>query len=153
MSSENLTLPISIEAENMTGAQIAAIIDVASLIEGWLKAVKAEGKSREAKKPGSVPGYGIRPGNRSRAWKSNADALKGMSAIGINDPYVEPTLKTVAAVEKDLSEEKIEKLKAYWDWHPGTPALKKLGSDDATNPSTVFTDQAQVMDGNAKPDW
>jgi len=151
--SSKLTLPIDIDAEVMDEATLARIMDMAPIITKWLDAVKAEAK-RRVNTGKDVPGYHMAPGKRSRAWTSDEAAKEGMAAVGINDFYEEPKLKSVAAVEKDLPEAKADVLKKFWQWHPGTPSLKKADGPRANNaPSTMFTDQARVMDGNATPDW
>jgi hypothetical protein len=148
-----IRIPTAQTMAELTDEDVALIMDLAPTIDAFIKSVKAEGKRRVD--GGKVVGdYYIGPGTRSRAWKSEADAKKGMASVGINDMYSPQVVLTVPAAEKKLSDVQKTKMKDYWDWHPGTPSLKKKTAEmPAGQPAQPFGDTTDILDGPKKPDW
>jgi hypothetical protein len=86
---------------DMSAADIGAILDAKSLINGWVSALEAEALDRlNAAKV--VPGYKLVKKRSNRAWEDVAEAVEMIDMYGIDrsNLFTEPKLKSPAVVEK-----------------------------------------------------
>jgi hypothetical protein len=108
--------------------QLGRLLDQASLIEGWLKDVRAHAR-KLLESGGTVPGWKLIEGKRSRAWKEDetevVTALKRLS-LNVGEIY-EKKLVTPAKAEAISkiagSKKRKEKLAELWAWKTGKPTL------------------------------
>ena len=133
-----VSFPITDDANDLSDEQISALLALAPAVNKWFDAVKGVAVAR-INAGGSVPGWAMGPGRRSRAWIDEAKAIEVMAAVGINDPY-DRTLKSVAGAEKEIAKKFHPQLEAGWNWHAGTPALKQTAGGAAL--STAFDPSA-----------
>lgn len=89
--------------------ELAAALDYAPIIEGWIKNLH-EFAYAEAERGIPIPGYKLVPKRATRKWRDEAAA----KAYFGNAPefYTEPGLKTPAQCEKLMDKEEVSKLDA-----------------------------------------
>lgn len=57
-----------IEANVLSDAEIAQVLDFADTVGGWIKSVRAEAFKRACQRQGSIEGWKLAEGNASRDW-------------------------------------------------------------------------------------
>lgn len=123
------------DPEQMSGEELRRFLDAAPLVEGLLKAIKAEAKAR-AEKGIPVPGYKLVRGKGSRAWAlPEEEMVKKLTGMGIpkSAVYVQDIVSPAQAEKlswdkgeekKSLSKIQIERLnKEYVTNKAGAPIL------------------------------
>lgn len=124
MEYRTVTLQFSDNPEDMPPDDLGFLLAQLNELSKLHKAVQSLVLARLQKKE-SVPGWTLKPGRRSRVWKSEDAAVKAMSAQGINDPY-KRDLKSVADAEKETGVGEKDtgyKLGEAWEWKPGNLSL------------------------------
>lgn len=95
---EVLGLPV----KELTGSQIAQLLDEKVAIEARFKEIETEANSRAENDPAAIPGYAMTPGNAKRKFsKSEADTQAVLKKLKMPmDQYLDTSLKSVAQLEK-----------------------------------------------------
>lgn len=132
------------EANSMTDAELAEVLDFADTVSGWVKSVRAEAYKRALRKSGCIPGWKMAAGNKSRDWAIEPENVpQHISAICpeiVPQLYTE-ALKSVPQVEALLKQRfKGRGHKKVWE------AFKKLVNE------TTSASQTLVRDTDARPE-
>lgn len=104
--------------EQMSDAQIAAVVRYTSMFEKWFKAVKARARER-ALAGDLVEDLKLVSGRGARVWKDESVAKDFLQAR-LGDEAFKITLLSVAQAEEKLGEVYLEGL---WDKVPGEPTV------------------------------
>ena len=123
MAMKPLCIPLAPTIKGLSPAELAYLLEQKPMILKWLSAATERALGMSVATPGSVPGWGVGPGARSRGWDSDAAAIQTMGRLGVNDVYVR-AVKTVPQVESAVGEDALaEYCDATWRWAPGKPKL------------------------------
>jgi hypothetical protein len=108
------------EANSLSDAELAEVLDFADTVSGWVKSVRSEAYRRAVQRSGCIPGYKTSEGKASRDWSIPPEEvpqrISGIAPdISIDDLY-ERSLKSVPQVEALLkSRFKGRGHKEVWD--------------------------------------
>jgi hypothetical protein len=96
------------EANSLSDAELAEVLDFADTVSGWVKSVRAEAYRRAVQRSGCIPGYKTSEGKPSRDWSIPPEEvpqrISGIAPdISIDDLY-ERSLKSVPQVESSAKE-------------------------------------------------
>lgn len=91
------------EANSLTDAELAEVLDFADTVSGWVKSVRAEAFRRALRKSGSIPGWKTAAGAKSREWaippEEVPQAISSICAEIVPLLYGDAPLKSVPQVE------------------------------------------------------
>lgn len=90
----------------MNAEQIGRALKQAALLDDWIKELR-ERALTIAEEGVSVPGYKVVPKRATRAWSDEKDAVRALTALGLNESDLYATeLKSPAQVERLLKRQK-----------------------------------------------
>jgi hypothetical protein len=127
------------KAETLDNVEVAAVLDKAEIVQGWINAVKNEAL-RRAQTGQDIPGYVLTTGRVTREWALPDDEITKQLLVYLHaSEVVETKLRSPAQIEKRLSKEHRGKLADLITLKPGGA---KLVRDDGRAPlsSLVATD-------------
>lgn len=86
---------------DLSPVQLSRALNVAGLVESWIKAVRAYGHS-EAEHGRSPVGFKLVRGRANRAWRDDTEVQQTLNGMGFDDDEVlsVPKLKSPAQIEK-----------------------------------------------------
>ena len=128
---EELATTMVKPADQLTLEQVQYVLDHASLIEGWLAAVRNHALTL-AKTGHQIPGYKLVAGKSNRTWDQNEDQMRGaLESLGVSaDDYLEHKLVSPAQAEKrvkpTVGPDTWAQIEAHIRKPPGAPTLAPL---------------------------
>lgn len=93
------------EANSLTDAEIAEVMDFADTVSGWVKSVRAEAFKRAMANPGSIPGWKLGESKSNREFFNPDTIPQAISAIDPSIPYddlFERSMRSPAQIENVL---------------------------------------------------
>jgi hypothetical protein len=115
-----------IEEKLMTMEEVARILPDLDAWISWANQLKAYALEQVRDHGATVPGYKLVRGRSNRSWDPEQDVETMLKAVGVSetDLYSEPSMRSVAQLEKKLGKKKFIELADSLVVRPlGTPAL------------------------------
>jgi hypothetical protein len=116
----------------LTDAELADVLDELDVVKPWFAAAEEEGDERAIGQGRHIRGRKIVLGRGRRVFieKDQKKLAQSIHALGINDIYEEPVLKSPTEIEKAVKKlpdkkEKLAKFKELVDLKPGAKKLVK----------------------------
>jgi len=113
--------------DNLSMADVAAIYSKIKLINGFLKSIEARMFNTLAT-GGTVAGYKLIKGRRSRSWNNESKALEILEKV-LGDKAYEKKLLTPAKAEKALGKEDRKLLEEYISTEEGKPSIAEESNE------------------------
>jgi hypothetical protein len=148
---------LDLRPEELSADQIGRILDLAPPVEELFKALRKRAEAA-LKAGGTVPGWKLIEGRRSREWTIPEDGLAAeLRRIGLKaSEFQKITIQSPAQLEKVVQasgiKKRVERFGAMWKWKEGGPVLAPEGSPEPAwrAPEAMFE---QVVENPQDVDW